>query len=88
MTEGQAILEQPRSRYRIAGELEMALLHREAVFALIADHYACDTRSFRIVNGEVQTIGEYPVPENISAAYREAALKVAQLQAELAYAPR
>lgn len=84
MNEAQATLELPRTRYRIAAELESAYAERDAYGKLLAEWAGLDMRSFVIFpDGRMEKIGEHNPPPNLAECFRTASERVVNLSYEL-----
>ncbi len=88
MTEGQAILALPRFRSQVYGELLAADKWRSALRDIAADFYAYQLPRpfYRHPDGTIETFGVPAVelPTELTSALRDAEIKVAELQHELA----
>jgi hypothetical protein len=85
MSAGRSMLDMPRTRYRIWGELASADHHLSVLRKMAADYYALDVRPMWFIpaTGESGKIGEFELPNELKSALYDASLAVAQLRAEL-----
>lgn len=89
MNEAQAMMELPRRRSQISGELEAARKDCEVYAAVAGKFAALDTRPLLIhPESGVQRIGPDPVPEELRSMLRDAHEKRVRLEYELANALR
>ena len=89
MTEGQAILQRPRSRAELASELHEAHTYRTALVELAAEYLALDCRPIVVIDGQVEPRNLSDIlPDELTIALYEASEAIHELHYELATGER